>query len=76
MPEREIEEIHEIFEEYKVERSAIQPLIQHLKANPKIWVDFMVIILLIQDESNYICINASLNLVSNVQILIEPGYLL
>jgi Glu-tRNA(Gln) amidotransferase subunit E-like FAD-binding protein len=47
MPEREIEEIHEIFEEYKVERSALQPLIQHLKANPKIWVDFMVIIKLI-----------------------------
>lgn len=42
MPEREEEEINEIFEEYGVSRNAIQPIVQHLKANPHEWVDFMM----------------------------------
>jgi VIT family len=42
MPEREEEEIQEIFEEYGVERTTIVPLINHLKANPVKWVDFMM----------------------------------
>jgi VIT1/CCC1 family predicted Fe2+/Mn2+ transporter len=42
VPEREIEEIYEIFDEYKVTKEALHPLIEHLKANPEIWVDFMM----------------------------------
>ena len=36
LPEREEEEIHEIFEEYGVERSTIDPLVTFLKAHPEV----------------------------------------
>ncbi|KAI8912486.1 Ccc1 family [Gorgonomyces haynaldii] len=42
MPEREEEEIHEIFEEYGVQRETLNPLVEYLKSNPSIWVDFMM----------------------------------
>lgn len=38
----EEEEIYEIFEEYGVERSESDPVLQALKRNPKAWVDFMM----------------------------------
>lgn len=42
MPEREEEEIYEIFQEYGVERSELAPLVGRLKRNPTVWVDFMM----------------------------------
>jgi VIT1/CCC1 family predicted Fe2+/Mn2+ transporter len=38
----EEEEIYAIFEEYGVERSESDPVLQALKRNPKRWVDFMM----------------------------------
>jgi VIT1/CCC1 family predicted Fe2+/Mn2+ transporter len=38
----EEEEIYEIFEEYGVERTASESVLQALKRNPKAWVDFMM----------------------------------
>jgi VIT1/CCC1 family predicted Fe2+/Mn2+ transporter len=38
----EEEEIYSIFEEYGVERSESDPVLQALKRNPKQWVDFMM----------------------------------
>jgi VIT1/CCC1 family predicted Fe2+/Mn2+ transporter len=38
----EVEEIYAIFEEYGVERSESDPVLQALKRNPKRWVDFMM----------------------------------
>jgi VIT1/CCC1 family predicted Fe2+/Mn2+ transporter len=42
LPEREEEEIVEIFEPYGISEHALQPLIRHLKANKETWVDFMM----------------------------------
>ena len=42
MPEREAQEIREIFQEYQVEGSVLDPLIEHLSKDKELWVDFMV----------------------------------
>ncbi|KAJ3030515.1 UNVERIFIED_CONTAM: hypothetical protein HDU68_008803 [Siphonaria sp. JEL0065] len=42
LPEREEEEILEIFEPYELDRKALQPLLDILKANPVKWVEFMM----------------------------------
>jgi VIT1/CCC1 family predicted Fe2+/Mn2+ transporter len=42
VPEREEEEIVEIFEPYGLNRSDLQPLLQRLKSNKESWVDFMM----------------------------------
>ena len=36
MPDREIEEIYEIFEVYGIDHVTLKPLVQYLKANPKV----------------------------------------
>ncbi|ORY52074.1 DUF125-domain-containing protein [Rhizoclosmatium globosum] len=42
VPERELEEIVEIFEPYGMDRQSLEPLLCKLKANPKQWIDFMM----------------------------------
>jgi VIT1/CCC1 family predicted Fe2+/Mn2+ transporter len=42
LPEREEEEIVEIFEPYGLDRNSVNPLLAHLKENPDAWVDFMM----------------------------------
>ncbi|KAI8618007.1 VIT family-domain-containing protein [Chytriomyces sp. MP71] len=42
VPEREEEEIMEIFEPYGLTESDLQPLLTKLKANPHEWVEFMM----------------------------------
>ncbi|KAI9333667.1 VIT family-domain-containing protein [Obelidium mucronatum] len=42
LPEREEEEIIELFEPYELDRTALQPLLDVLKANPDKWVEFMM----------------------------------
>ncbi|KAJ2995125.1 hypothetical protein HDV02_001063 [Globomyces sp. JEL0801] len=42
MPIHEENEIVEIFEPYGLDRTALQPLLDHLKANKETWVDFMM----------------------------------
>ncbi len=41
-PEDEEEEIHEIFEQYGVERAEGMPVLNALKRQPQAWVDFMM----------------------------------
>jgi len=41
-PQEEEEEIYEIFDEYRIPRSSVTPIIQELKKDPKNWVDFMM----------------------------------
>ncbi|KAI9349527.1 putative membrane protein [Obelidium mucronatum] len=42
VPEREEEEILEIFEPYGLDRAALEPLLGNLKAHPTQWVEFMM----------------------------------
>ncbi|KAJ3020248.1 UNVERIFIED_CONTAM: hypothetical protein HDU68_010274 [Siphonaria sp. JEL0065] len=42
VPEKEEEEIYEIFEPYGMERKEIEPLVRKLKADPHKWVEFMM----------------------------------
>ncbi|RKO95821.1 DUF125-domain-containing protein, partial [Caulochytrium protostelioides] len=42
MPDREEEEIYEIFEPYHISRQAVQPILTQLRANPEKWIDFMM----------------------------------
>ena len=41
-PQKERDEVLEVFEKYGVERSAAQPIVDALEKNPKAWVDFMM----------------------------------
>ena len=42
VPEREEEEIYEIFEPYGLSRTAIEPVVEALKKDKERWVDFMM----------------------------------
>jgi hypothetical protein len=39
MPHEEEEEIYDIFDEYRIPRSSVSPIVQELKKDPKNWVD-------------------------------------
>jgi len=42
MPHEEEEEIYEIFDEYRIPRASVYPIVQELKKDPQNWVDFMM----------------------------------
>jgi len=42
MPQAEEEEIYDIFDEYRIPRASVYPIVQELKKDPKNWVDFMM----------------------------------
>lgn len=39
MPHEEEEEIYEIFDEYRIPRASVYPIVQELKKDPQNWVD-------------------------------------
>jgi len=39
MPHEEEEEIYEIFEQYRIPRVSVYPIVQELKKDPQNWVD-------------------------------------
>lgn len=42
VPHKEEAEISEIFEPYGLTAQQIEPILEHLKKNPELWVDFMM----------------------------------
>jgi predicted membrane protein (TIGR00267 family) len=42
IPDREAEEVREIFEVYGLTAKQVEPILKNFRANPKLWVDFMM----------------------------------
>jgi vacuolar iron transporter family protein len=44
MPEAEEAEIYEIFDEYQIPHENVKPIVEHLKKDPKKWVDVSTLV--------------------------------